>query len=304
MRIVVDRSKVEVQPPLYRLPPTAHIGRVRLAVSDLERSVAFYTKVVGLSLLLRKKDFAELGIATDSRLLLELEQLEGIYSINGRSRLGLYHTAFLLPSRGDLSSFIDHLYHLGVPFGAGDHSVSEAVYLVDPDGLSVEMYADRGREQWVVRDWHIVTGTKPLDLRGLLATSHQPWRGAPTGTTIGHIHLYIGDLDEGASFYRDALGMDVMTGNFPGALFVAAGGYHHHVGLNVWAAGSPEASRTDARVLFWELLLPDAVELERVVASMSAAGWQASSAAADRISISDPWGINVLLALDEGASVA
>ena len=297
MSTVLDGSTVGIQPPLYRLPSAAHLGRVRLAVSDLERSIAFYTEVIGLSVLTRAENFAELGIAIDGRLLLELEEGDGVQPITGGTRLGLYHTAFLLPSRAALSSFVDHLNRLGVPFGAGDHSVSEAVYLIDPDGLSVEVYADRSRAQWVVRDGQIVTGTKPLDFVGLLATPHERWLGAPTGTTMGHIHLYIGNLDEAARFYQRALGMDIMTGNFPGALFVAAGGYHHHVGLNTWAAGSPKASRTDARVLFWELLLPDTQELKRVAASMSAAGWHASTAATDGIYISDPWGINVLLAV-------
>ena len=300
MTPTLDRSIPGIAPPLYRLHESAHVGRVRLAVSHLQRSVAFYTEVIGLSVLQQSSGFAALGVPADGRVLLELEEVAGVQPITRGTRLGLYHTAFLLPSRAALSSFAEHVGRLGIPFGAGDHFVSEALYLVDPDGLSVEVYADRDRGSWTVRDGEIVTGTATLDLRGLLATPHERWQGVPAGTVMGHIHFYVGDMDQGTRFYHHGLGMNIMTSVFPGALFVAAGGYHHHVAFNVWAAGSPQASQTDARVLFWELLLPDKEEVERVAASLAAAGWQASSSANSDSMISDPWGIHVLLAVDQG----
>ncbi len=300
MTAILDASAPGIAPPRYCLPASARVGRVRLAVSHVQRSVAFYTEIIGLSVLRQRADFATLGVGENGRVLLELEEVAGVQPITRGTRLGLYHTAILLPSRADLSSFVEQARRLGVPFGAGDHAVSEAIYLVDPDGLSVEVYADRNRGSWTIRNGEIVTGTAALDLGGLLAAPHEPWRGVPAGTVMGHIHFYVGDMDQGTRFYHHGLGMNIMTSVFPGALFVAAGGYHHHVAFNIWAAGSPQAAQTDARVLFWELLLPDEKEVIRVAASLATAGWQASASDNGDRMISDPWGINVLLSADQG----
>jgi catechol 2,3-dioxygenase len=263
----------------------SRVGRLRLAVSDLERSVEFYSQVIGLAVLGREisadgHPMARLG-AADGRELLVLEQMPGVRPVSERSRLGLYHTAFLLPSRLDLALFVAHVHRLGVGFAGGEHLVSEAIYLVDPDGLEVEVYADRPRDQWPWAGGQLRMGTAGVrygELAALASGSGQTWQGAAAGTTVGHVHFYVGDLRRASAFYVDGLGMDVMVG-IPTALFVSYDGYHHHVGLNVWAAGSPVAGAEDARLLEWELVLPDSEELSRVAVRLAAGGYGGAAGA-------------------------
>jgi catechol 2,3-dioxygenase len=281
-----------------RLPASAHVGRVRLAVSDLKRSVNFYREVIGLAVLdpgTAETRVARLGAHGSGQVLLELEEIPGVQGIGRRTRLGLYHTALRLPSREAFSSFVRHLVRTGTYFGSADHLVSEAIYLTDPDGLQVEVYADRPREQWSYDGREIVMATEPLRFEELPAAGDNRWKGAPAGTTVGHVHLYVGDLEAAANFYHAALGLDITTRRYPGAIFTSAGGYHHHVGLNVWAASSPPASNHDARLLFWELVLPNNAEVERVKASLAKAGYLAVTRARGVAAFSDPWGITVAL---------
>lgn len=290
--LTTEKQTVGIQPPDGALPDAARVGGVTLAVSSLAKSLAFYRDVIGLAVLKLDEQHAELGVGDE--LLLQLHELPGLQPIGRRQRLGLYHTAFLLPSRPALGLFIQHLHRLGIPYGAGDHIYSEALYLVDPDGLSVEVYADRPRSVWKTRGQELLSGTEPVDIAGVIASSGEgEWSGAPTGTTIGHVHFYVGDLDAASRFYHEALGFAQMTWSYPGALFVSAGGYHHHVGLNVWAAGSPAAGPTDARMLSWELILPGDEAVEKVRQNLERKGW-AFQAEADRTLVAtDPWGITV-----------
>ena len=156
----------------------------------------------------------------------------------------------------------------------------------------MEVYADQPRETWVVRDGQYVGTVDPLDVGALVQLAGDTaWAGLPSGTTIGHVHLYVGDLDRAAEFYHVGLGFD-QTGSFPGALFVAAGGYHHHVGLNVWAAGAPVATDADARLLEWELILPDRADLPALSASLARVSATVECAGNDVLA-SDPWRIVV-----------
>jgi catechol 2,3-dioxygenase len=282
----------------HRLPEAAHVGRVRLAVSELARAVEFYTGVIGLAVLESDGLVARLGVRGGGRVLLELEAQPGVQPIGRRTRLGLYHTAFLLPSRESLSSFVRHLVRSNVEFGAGDHIYSEAIYLTDPDGLQVEVYADRPRSAWRYEGREIVSATGPVAFDKLPQVAEESWQGAPEGTTVGHVHLYVGDLELARRFYHEALGLDVVTWRYPGALFISAGGYHHHVALNIWAAGSPSASDRDARILFWELALPNAEEVARVSAVLRAARYPAVTMANGSVGFRDPWGITVALTAD------
>lgn len=302
MSPAIESAAVGIRPPSYRLPAEARIGVVRLAVSSLERSIAFYGGVIGLAVLERKDQFARLGTAANGTVL-ELEERPGMRPLGRATRLGLYHAAFLLPSREDLSSFILHLRRRGVPFAASDHAVSEAVYLTDPDGLAVEVYADRERAEWPFDGPELVMDTKPLQFSALPQVAQESWQGAPAGTTIGHVHLYVGDLPTAALFYHAALGLDIMTWRYPGALFLSAGGYHHHVGANVWAAESPIASDADPRLLFWELVLPTMEDVARAAESLQTAGFFRPNA--DSVStFTDPWGIRVRLTSGgDGASL-
>jgi len=258
-----------------RLPAATRIGKVRLAVSNLDRSIAFYRDIIGLAILNQTETVAQLGSHGETRVLLELEEQPGVRPIAARSRLGLYHTAFLLPTRADLSRFVQHLWKLKAPFAAGDHYVSEALYLVDPDGLEVEVYADRPRGQWPYAGKFLRMDTAAVRFDELAAVSPDPaiqWQGAPAGTTVGHVHHYVGNLQEAEKFYVRGLGLDI-TVQIPTALFTSAGGYHHHVGLNIWAAGSPLASAKDARLLFWEQVLPNTEEVASVASRLRNQGF-------------------------------
>ncbi len=297
-----NRTDAGIHPSPYRLPDAARVGLVRLAVSNLERSVAFYTGVIGLSVLSADpQGIARLGVKGTREVLLELQEVPGVQSIERRTRLGLYHTAFLLPTREALASFVLHLESRRVPFGSSDHLYSEALYLTDPDGLTVEVYADRPSVQWTVEERELVTGVLPLRLQELTSLAKDTWSGVPPGTTMGHLHFFVGDLEQAKNFYHHALGLDIMTWRYPGALFTSAGGYHHHVGLNIWAVGSPPASDKDARLLFWKLVLPGNEDVERVKASFQRAGYSVAVASSGEPMISDPWGIRVVLAT-EGAA--
>lgn len=298
--LLVDDAAIGIRPPSYRLPASARVGRVRIAVSELARSLDFYTRVIGLQVLEKDTSLARLGAHNSQVVLLELEELPGVEPIGRRSRLGLYHTAFLLPSRAALSSFVQHLNGLHVHFGSGDHLYSEAMYLTDPDGLSVEVYADRPRSEWTIDNREIVSATESVRFDLLPKVPENSWQGMPAGTTMGHVHFYVGDLERAASFYHAGLGLDIVTWRYPGALFTSAGGYHHHVGLNVWVADSPVAAATDARLLFWELVLPTEQERERAAKSMADAGFPAAPSAAGALMFTDPWGITVALTVGSG----
>jgi len=263
-------------------------------VSNLSRSIAFYRDVIGLDVLKQADPFAQLGAHGSDQVLLELREMPGVKPIAERSRLGLYHTAFLLPSREDLGRFVRHLRRLGVGFGAGDHAVSEALYLVDPDGLEVEVYADRPRAQWPYAGGKLRMGTQAVRFETLPTVEEGSWKGAPLGTTVGHVHLYVGDLEAAAQFYCAGLGLDI-TVQIPSALFTSAGGYHHHVGLNVWAAGSPLASDQDARLLFWELVLPDASQADQVAGRLLQAGYAEKKGVGGARAFTDASGITVEL---------
>src|SRR5262249_55608863 len=138
----------------------------------------------------------------------------------------------------------------------------------------IEVYADRPRSNWRYEDAQLHMTTKPLDVNSVVAASRgEPWIGAPAGTTIGHVHLHVGDIDRAAAFYHDGVGFDKVVWNYPGALFLSAGGYHHHLGTNIWAAGAPSATDDDARLLEWEIILPAVTDAKACVEAIAAAGY-------------------------------
>ncbi|HEY4217443.1 MAG TPA: VOC family protein [Gemmatimonadaceae bacterium] len=279
-----------IAPPGYRLPHDMRLGRVRLQVSDLARSIAYYETVLGLRVLDRKDAVAQLGAHNDETVIVELHEKSGIRPVARRGAIGLYHFAVLLPDRASLGRFVRHLSDIGAHAGMSDHAVSEAVYLQDPDGLGIEVYADRPRSEWRVNDNQIAMTTLPLDVPSLVASAQgEPWTGAPAGTKLGHVHLYVRDVDQAAQFYHAGLGFDKIVWSYPGALFMSAGGYHHHLGTNTWAAGAPLATEDDARLLEWEIVLPDAVAVAGAADSLSAAGYSVQRDGGDLVAL-DPWG--------------
>jgi catechol 2,3-dioxygenase len=289
-----ELMQVGIRPSGYRLPDEARVGRVRLQVSDLRDSLPYYTDVLGLRVVSQERAVAMLGVEGGSALI-ELHERRGARRVPRGGLLGLYHFAILLPDRAALGRFVMHLRDVGAYAASADHLVSEALYLADPDGLGIEVYADRPHEQWPTRGGEIAMATEPLDLRALVRTAGaEPWSGMPAGTTIGHVHFHVGTIREAEAFYHSALGFDKVVWTYPGALFFSAGGYHHHVGTNTWAAGAPAATGDDARLLEWELGLPQPADIAEVAANAAQAGYDVHDAGADRL-ITDPWGITVRL---------
>jgi catechol 2,3-dioxygenase len=274
-------------PPGFRLPDATRIGAVHLQVADLGRSIDYYQGVLGMRVLERAADRAALGPHGADRTLVRLSERSDARPARGE--FGLYHFAILLPDRAALGRFVAHLLRLGVRPGMADHLVSEALYLTDPDGLGIEVYADRPRASWKRNGRELAMATDPLDVRGLIAAGgDSEWIGMPDGTTMGHLHLHVGDLTQAEAYYHAALGFDKMVWSYPGALFLAAGGYHHHLGANTWSRG-PAAAADQARLLDWELVVPDAAHATAAARSLQAAGFGAEQISAAWLS-ADPWG--------------
>lgn len=278
-------------PPGHRLPGATTLGRVVLQVSDLARSQRFYEQVLGFRAIRSAAGTALLGAHMSDRPLVELRERPGARPLGRRGKLGLFHFAILLPDRPSLGRFVRHLAELDVPAGAGDHVVSEAFYLNDPDGLGIEVYADRPRETWTRVGRQLVMGTDPVDVEGLLRDAGPlQWVGMPTGTVIGHVHLHVGDLARGSAFYHDAVGFDRVVWGYPGALFFGAGGYHHHLGTNVWAgAGAPPAAEDDARLVEWTVSVPSLADVDAVAVSVAKGGFAITRDDDDAVA-RDPWG--------------
>ncbi len=258
-----------------RIAAGTSMGIVRLTVSDLSRSRAFYGESLGLSEHPTADGDVALG-AGDGRALIELREDRSAPQRDPRTT-GLFHLAVLLPSRLDLAHALRRLAGSGWALdGASDHLVSEALYLSDPDGNGIEIYRDRPREEWKQGEIGPEMATLPLDLRGLadeLEAASGPQPQAPGQTTIGHVHLQVSELREIERFYAELLGFDVTVRGYPGALFVSAGGYHHHLGLNTWhSAGSAPPAPGSLGLRSYEILLPGEDELRRLIARLADAG--------------------------------
>lgn len=284
--------------PSVALPAGTRLGRVTLQVADIDRSLSFYEQVLGLQVVERSSTdggrYVALAAHGSREVLVGLREKPGARPVPTRGLLGLYHFAILLPSRGDLGAFLRHAIDNQVPFGAAEHGVSEALYLVDPDGLTVEVYRDRPRDEWTRRDGQILAVTEPLDADGLLTSAAgYSWQGTPAGTTIGHVHFFVGDLDAAGRFYADGLGFERRFWSMPGVLFVAAGDYHHHVGLNTWARRAPRATTDDAKLVEWEILVPETTALEPMAARLRQMPSSSIEATTESLTASDPWGITV-----------
>src|SRR5436309_2056927 len=243
------------------IAPATRMGPVELSVSDLDRSLDYWLNVVGLRVLERDDGRASLG--ADSEVVRFVEE-QGAKPADGHT--GLYHVALLLPDRASLARWLAHAARDRAQLeGLSDHDVSEAIYLRDPDRHGIEIYADRPREQWEGKVWERMT-TRPLDAGSLLAEAGDDgFDGLPDGTTVGHVHLRVRDVDETIGFYRDKLGMGLTAQLGEQAAFLSAGGYHHHVGGNTWETrGAAPAPEGTARLLRFTIVLPDGAEAARV----------------------------------------
>ncbi len=260
-----------------RIAPSTRMGAVHLTVSDLGRSLAYWQGDVGLRALGREGPVARLG--TGGEDLVVLHEHPGAPPVRGHS--GLFHLALLVPERTDLARWLVHAVGDRVQLsGMSDHLVSEAIYLYDPDGHGIEIYADRPRSTWTREGERIAIDTLPLDVDDLIGSLHDEPQGAfdglPGGTTMGHVHLHVRDVAEADAFYGGVLGFDVTAHYGTAATFLSAGGYHHHLGANVWAGrGATPPPPGSASLRHATIVLPDAAELERVAARVADAGQDA-----------------------------
>jgi catechol 2,3-dioxygenase len=257
------------------IPPDTHIGKVRLRVSDIDDLTAFYERVVGLGAAERDGDVVRLG-PEGGEPLIELVSAPGAPAAPSFST-GLFHLAILVPDRVELARSLHRVASTGWRLtGASDHLVSEALYLRDPEGSGIEIYRDRPREEWNRDNGELRMATLPLDLQGVLdelGDEGEATSGMPAATTMGHVHLQVADIPAAEGFYNGALGLDVMVRSYPGALFLAAGGYHHHLGLNTWqsqdAPPPPEGALGLDR---YELVLPDASDVDAAAERLGESG--------------------------------
>ncbi|HEX9036761.1 MAG TPA: VOC family protein [Ktedonobacterales bacterium] len=260
------------------LPEATTLGSAHLIVADLQRSVTFYTEILGFTQAAGPAANGEaiLTVADDPMPVLRLTELQGARRKPARST-GLYHVAILTPSRLDLARSLYHLAETRYPLqGASDHLVSEALYLADPDGNGLEIYRDRPRSEWRHDGDQLLMDTIALDLGALLdeaAADPRPWNGLAAGTVVGHVHLHVAHLAPAVAFYRDLIGLDLMIQLGGSAAFMSAGGYHHHLGLNTWAGvGAPQPPTDAAGIRIWNILLPERADIETVAARLEAAG--------------------------------
>lgn len=280
--------------PVPALPAATRLGMAHLTVSDLDRSVAFYQDAAGLRRLGGDDTVATLGTASGDVLALHEDPLA---QPAGR-HAGLFHVALLYPSRHELARATHRLASARIPIsGASDHGVSEALYLRDPDGNGLELYADRPRAEWPPAEPgtadRIGMFTRALDLQALLTLTdgEEITRHAADGLTVGHLHLHVGGVEEALAFYRDIVGLELMT-TYPGAAFLAAGGYHHHLGVNTWAGeGLGPAGEHTAGLREWTIVLPDTRSLDAVRSRLEQAGAPVDEVAPDGFLTRDPWGI-------------
>jgi catechol 2,3-dioxygenase len=276
------------------LPATLRLGAVALTVTDLGRSIAWYQAALGLHLHRHDAGVAALGAGEEDVVVLHEDAAA---TPPPRRSSGLYHVALLFPTRAELARVALRLAATRTPIqGASDHGTHEALYLADPDGNGLELAADRPREQWPSPEEEFSRGgPMPLDLDALLATVEgegPPSPEARPGLRVGHLHLHVGDLAQALAFYRDAIGFDVWA-MMPTAAFVAAGGYHHHLGLNTWrGVGAAPQEPGVIGLRHWTIVLAGVDDLAEVRARVREAGLEARDVAGG-FAVTDPFGMTV-----------
>jgi catechol 2,3-dioxygenase len=270
--------------------PSLTLGRVVLTVHDLAGVKDFYERAVGLHALRSDGESAELGAGQEVLLELRVDRAARARSVG---EAGLFHTAFLLPERANLGSWVHHAIERQIPVsGLADHLVSEAIYLNDPEGNGVEIYADRPRSEWRWTKGEVAMSTDPLDVNSLVVSGQgRRWTGAPDRTIVGHVHLQVGALDKAEAFYRDELGFDV-TCHYPGATFYAVDGYHHHVATNVWnSRGAGRRQLPSTGLAEFEIRMTDErrskVKVTRSVELLAGQG------RGEELVVDDPWGTRI-----------
>lgn len=275
----------------FALSTPMHVGEVALKVRDPQVMRRYYGDMLGLQVIDETDGVIRMG-AGGVPLLHLIHRPDAAFE--QPSEAGLFHTAFLMPSRADLARWLVHIAMSEVQItGFADHSVSEAVYLNDPEGNGVEVYSDRPRDAWQWEGEVVTMGTKPLDIDAILAgtdTTRDQYAAAPDGLRIGHIHLKVGAIDAGRSFYETGIGLASTRGKRPDAAFLSSGGYHHHVAMNIWNSEGAGLRKADATGLDWfSLTVPDDATLAAQRQRLAQAGFTVSEFAGG-VAASDPWG--------------
>jgi catechol 2,3-dioxygenase len=275
--------------------PATTMGPVTLKVVNLAELTGFYRDVVGLRV--KAEQAGQVTLGTKSRTLVILRQVDA--HPPAPYAPGLYHLALRVPSRAALGHWLRHYVELNGPYwqGASDHGVSDALYLADPEGNGIEITCDSPRDTWRYHpDGELVMGVDPLDLDALLTEAPQsPWQGIDPATDMGHVHLKVSDIDQARAFYVDLFGFELQAAFQDSALFVSAGGYHHHVGLNTWhSRGRPPAAAAAPGLAEFMIRLPDAAEQQRLVTRLGQAGYALDEAGQDAL-VRDPAGNRIRL---------
>lgn len=276
---------------LTGLPAETTIDFLHLTVRNLQAMSSFYIELLGFREIGRTGFSVSFSASGKAPAQLVLTHQPNAQARSPRSS-GLFHVAYLFPDQKELAQAFLRLYRQGYPFqGFADHGVSEAIYLADPEGNGIELYADRPRDQWEYKNGALEMKTAPLDIDNLIATLGP----SPTlvshvhpAMRIGHIHLQVSDLGKAERFYHELLGFNVMQRSYPGALFVSAGGYHHHLGLNIWnSRGNPALPEGTAGLAAFGIALPTQSSVERLWERLNQAGVPITDAKAESFRSTD-----------------
>lgn len=259
-------------PTHFHKKPNKYVSHVQLKVSNLQNSLEYYTTIIGFDVLEQTNTTAVLTF-DGSTSVLSLEEIPNALPLKG-GQTGLYHFALLLPTRKDLGNFIQHIMQQNARVGAGDHHVSEAFYLNDPDGNGIEVYADRPEQNWIWNnDSTIYMTTEQVDVRSVLTEADGTWSGLPTGTVMGHIHLSVANLNETENFYTKALGYEVVTRYGNQASFISTGKYHHHIGMNTWnSLGGIATPENGVGLKSFTIVLNNEMEAHKIKENLSKIG--------------------------------
>ncbi|MBM7666701.1 catechol 2,3-dioxygenase [Solibacillus kalamii] len=289
----------------FHKKPNLYPAHVQLKVSDIVRSIEYYTTVIGFKVLQQTETEAYLT-ADGQTSLVSLVEVQNAQPLK-QGFAGLYHLALLLPSRKDLGNIVQHFVNLNVRIGAADHDVSEALYLNDPDGNGIEIYIDRHESEWTWnQDEQVHMVTEQLNFQPILAAADGNWNGLPADTVMGHVHLSVVNLDKSEQFYTNVLDYNVVTRYGAQALFVSTGKYHHHFGLNTWNSNNGHAPTNDMVGLkSFTVVLKDAQYAEEVKQSLTTNGFIVENfteapayGGTQLFSTVDPNGLRIIFTLD------